>query len=98
MDIPRTSAMASRKRKNLILVTVLVLSAGAVTLGLARLKPAAAGVERSTIWTDTVKRGEMLRQVGGIGTLVPEEIRWIPAETEARVERINVLPGTRVEA
>ena len=55
-------------------------------------------MERSTVWTDAVKRGSILRQVRGLGTLIPEEIRWIPAETESRVERIRVLPGTRVEA
>jgi HlyD family secretion protein len=69
-----------------------------VTLGLSRLKPAAPSVERSTVWTDTVKRGLMVRQVRGLGTLVPEEIRWIPALTEARVERIVVHPGTTVAA
>lgn len=69
-----------------------------MTLGLSRLKPAAPSVERSTVWTDTVKRGLMVRQVRGLGTLVPEEIRWIPALTEARVERIVVHPGTRVTA
>jgi HlyD family secretion protein len=68
------------------------------TLGLSRLKPAAPSVERSTVWTGTVKRGLMVRQVRGLGTLVPEEIRWIPALTEARVERIVVFPGTTVAA
>jgi RND family efflux transporter MFP subunit len=96
MDIPRTSAAAERKRKRLILLVVGVIALAGITFGLTRLKPAAPGVERSTIWTDTVKRGDMLRQVRGLGTLVPEEIRWIPAETEARVERINILPGTKV--
>ncbi len=66
---------------------------------IARLKPAAPSVDRSTIWTDTVKRGPMLRQVRGPGTLVPREdrIRLIPAETEATVARILVLPGAKVE-
>jgi RND family efflux transporter MFP subunit len=68
-------------------------------LMLARLKPAAPEVDRATIWTDTVKRGPMLRQVRGPGTLVPREdkIRLIPAETEATVVRIRVLPGAKVE-
>jgi RND family efflux transporter MFP subunit len=66
-------------------------------MGLSRLKPAAPSVERSTVWIDTVKRGPMLRQVRGLGTLVPEEIRWIPAVTEGRVDRILVLPGTAVK-
>jgi RND family efflux transporter MFP subunit len=97
MDIPRTSAAAQRKKKRLIMLVVGIIALAGITFGLTRLKPAAPGVERSTIWTDTVKRGDMLRQVRGLGTLVPEEIRWIPAETEARVERINILPGTKVE-
>ncbi len=69
-----------------------------VTLGLSRLRPAAPGVERATVWVDTVKRGPMLRQVRGLGTLVPEQIRWIPATNEARVERIVIQPGTAVKA
>jgi HlyD family secretion protein len=98
MDIPRTSVAAQRKRRNVILGAIGLIAVVGITFGLAHLKPAAPSVERSTIWSDKVKRGDMLRQVRGLGTLVPEEIRWIPAETESRVERINVLPGTRVEA
>src|SRR4051812_16547679 len=99
MDIPRTSAvLAQRKKKRLALIALVIVSAVGITFGLTLLKPAAPGVERSTVWSDKVKRGNMVRQVRGLGTLVPEEIRWIPAETESRVERINVLPGTRVEA
>jgi RND family efflux transporter MFP subunit len=97
MDIPRTGAAAQRKKKRAIAISSVVLAVVGITFGLSRLKPAAPGVERSTIWSDTVKRGNMIRQVRGLGTLVPEEIRWIPAETESRVERINVLPGTQVD-
>ncbi|HTI99870.1 MAG TPA: HlyD family efflux transporter periplasmic adaptor subunit, partial [Dongiaceae bacterium] len=71
---------------------------GVVTVGLAQLKPAAPLVAKSAVWLDTVKRGEMLRQVRGAGTLVPEDIRWIPAVNAGRVERIAVLPGTAVKA
>jgi HlyD family secretion protein len=77
---------------------IALLALLAVTLGLSRLKPAAPTVERSAVWVDTVKRGPMLRQVRGLGTLVPQEIRWIPALSEGRVERINVRPGTAVKA
>ena len=69
-----------------------------ITIVLARLQPAAPVVEKSSIWTDTVKRGEMLRQVRGNGTLVPEDIRWIPTVNAGRVERILVLPGARVQS
>src|SRR5204863_8297398 len=69
-----------------------------ITLGLSRLKPAAPSVERATVWIDTVKRGPMVREVRGLGTLVPDDIRWIPATTVGRVERIALRPGTTVEA
>jgi len=69
-----------------------------VTLGLSRLKPAAPSVDRSGVLIDAVKRGPMLREVRGLGTLVPEDVRWIPAAAEGRVERILILPGTFVKA
>src|SRR5688572_4550113 len=67
-----------------------------ITVGVSRLKPAAPTVERATVWVDTVKRGSMIRQVRGSGTLVPEDIRWIPATTQGRVERIVLRPGAKV--
>ena len=69
-----------------------------VTLGLSRLKPAAPSVDRSSVLIDAVKRGPVLREVRGLGTLVPEDVRWIPASAEGRVERILILPGTAVKA
>ena len=78
---------------SVLALVVLVL----VTVGLAQLKPAAPTVERSTTWRDTVRRGPMVRQVRGPGTLVPEDIRWITAQTEATVERIVTLPGAVVQ-
>jgi HlyD family secretion protein len=99
MDIARPASVARKKKMRRIgygaaggVAVVLI------TLGLSRLKPAAPEVERSTVLVDTVKRGPLLRQVRGLGTLVPEEIRWIPAVTEARVERIVLQPGTEVQA
>jgi multidrug efflux pump subunit AcrA (membrane-fusion protein) len=72
---------------------------GAAAYGVSRLRPALPSVERSAIWTDTVKRGPMIRQVRGIGTLVPREdrLRLIPAETDGTVVRIDILPGAKVE-
>jgi len=64
-----------------------------ITYGLTKLKPAAPSVDRATVWIDTVKRGPMLRDVRGLGTLVVEEYNWIPAQFESRVEKLNVLPG-----
>ena len=98
MDIARPSSVAAAKRKRRILIGIGGITlAVLVTIGLSRLEPAAPSVEKGTVWVDTVKRGPMLRQVRGTGTLVPEEIRWIPATTEGRVERIVVLPGKVVE-
>ncbi len=82
----------------MIIGVVSIVILAAITLGLSRLKPAAPTVEKATVWVDTVKRGLMLRQVRGTGTLVPELIQWIPAASEGRVERILVLPGSRVQA
>lgn len=98
MDIPRTGA---RRRKIIrwtafTAVVVAVLLAGFLTI--PRLKPAAPGVDMSTLWPDTVKRGPMLREVRGLGTLVPEESMLIPATTDGRVQRILIRPGTPVKA
>ena len=68
-----------------------------MTVGLRRLRPAAPAIERGSVWMDTVRRGPMVREVLGQGTLVPEEIRWIAARTNARVERVLVKPGARVQ-
>lgn len=98
MDIPRPNVARRRwivRGALLALVTVTIV---AVTLGLSRLEPAAPRVERSAIWLDTVKRGAMLREVRGTGSLVPEVTWWIPAVTDGRVERILVLPGAPVQA
>src|SRR6476620_9499698 len=98
MDIARPSnARQKRIRQALYVATGLAL-VGLITLGLSRLKPAAPSVDGATVWRDTVKRGPMLRQVRGLGTLVPEDIRWIPSTTQGRVERIILRPGTSVKA
>ena len=98
MDIPRKSQGRKRQVKRIIYALSAIIAIGAITVGVSRLKPAAPTVERSTVWIDTVKRGPMLRQVRGLGSLVPEEIRWIPATTQGRVERILVKPGAEVRA
>ena len=100
MDIVRDESVKKRKRQKQILVGIVAgIAILAITLGVSRLKPAAPTVERSVIWPDTVKRGSMLRQVRGLGSLVPipEDIRVISAETDVRVERILILPGTPVK-
>jgi HlyD family secretion protein len=98
MDIQRPSMASRRRIKRIVYSAAGLLLVLGISLGLSRLKPAAPSVEWSTVWPDTVKRGPMLRQVRGNGTLVPEEIRWIPALTEGRVERLRLLPGAPVRA
>jgi HlyD family secretion protein len=98
MDIQRPSNAAAKRRRRILFSALAVIFVAGVTLGLSRLKPAAPSVERSTIWTDTVKRGPMLRQVRGLGTLVPVDIRSISSLTDATVERRRILPGTQVKA
>ncbi len=97
MDVPRAGVAKKKRQKRIIMISVVVLALIAATFGLSRLKPAVPSVDRSTVWIDTVKRGPMVRQVRGLGTLVPEEIRWIAARTEARVDKILVRPGAHVE-
>jgi HlyD family secretion protein len=98
MDIARPSQAGKTRRMRILYGAAGLAAIVLVSLGLTHLKPAAPTVERSGVWIDTVRRGPMLRQVRGLGTLVPEEIRWIPALSEGRVERIIVKPGTAVEA
>jgi len=98
MDIPRPQVAGKRLRRRILYAAGLLTVVTLIGVGLSRLKPAAPSVERATVWTDTVKRGSMLRQVRGLGTLVPEEIRWIAALSEGGVEKILVLPGTTVKA
>lgn len=98
MDIPRQNAARERRRRQMLFGGIGIILILAITLGVSRLKPAAPGVERSTVWVDTVKRGPMLRQVRGLGTLVPTDIRWLPAATEGRVERLLIQPGTKVKS
>jgi HlyD family secretion protein len=99
MDVARPASVAKRKKLRRIGFGVAgVLVIGLVSVVLARLKPAAPTVERATVWVDTVKRGPMLRQVRGLGTLVPvdEARRWVPASTQGRVEKIVLRPGAQV--
>ena len=100
MDILRDESVKKKKRQKQVLLSVaVVVAVVAITIGVMRLPQAAPSVDFGTVWPDTVKRGAMLRQVHGIGSLVPipEDVRLIPAETDVRVERILVLPGTPVK-
>ncbi len=97
MDVPRSNAAKKKRHRRILFASGGALAVIALTVGLSRLKPAVPGVDRSTVWIDTVKRGPMVREVRGLGTLVPEEIRWIAARTEGRVDKIIVRPGARVQ-
>src|SRR5688500_6349512 len=98
MDIVRTDLLHRKKQRRILIATGAVIALAVLSLGISQLKPAAPVVEASTLWTDTVKRGPMVRQVRGTGTLVPEEVRWIPAATEGRIERVVEQPGALVTA
>jgi len=98
MDIPRSGQAQKRRVRRTIVIVAAIAVISLVTFGLARLEPAAPTVSKETVWIDQVKRGPMLRQVRGPGTLVPEDVRLISAPVEARVERIPALPGVEVTA
>jgi multidrug resistance efflux pump len=99
MDIARPEFKRQKQRRQIIWGAVGVLLVVAVTIGVSRLKPAAPEVDHNTVWTDSVKRGPMVRQVRGLGSLIPSQefTRQIPAETEATVVRILKLPGSQVK-
>jgi len=100
MDIARPEFKRQKLRRTIAFAAVGIVVVAALTIFVWRLRPAAPSVERGTVWTDMVKHGSMLRQVRGPGSLVPaqEAVRQIPAETEATVVRIRVLPGSQVKA
>lgn len=97
MDILREDLAEKKKKRRVVIAAASAAGILLITLGLSRLKPAAPTVDKSAIWMDTVKRGPMLRQVRGPGTLVPVEIRYISSATDGRVERLVILPGAPVK-
>jgi HlyD family secretion protein len=97
VDIARSPEVKRKKKiRRAIYGALTVLAIAAITIGVSRMRPAAPSVDRATVWVDTVKRGPFIRQVRGSGTLIPENIRWIPATTSGRVERIVLRPGAMV--
>lgn len=99
MDIPRTGeAIQKRRMRRTILIVAIIVVVAVVSVGLTKLEPAAPTVQKETLYIDTVKRGPMLRSVRGPGTLVPVDIRLIPAPVDARIESIPALPGVKVTA
>lgn len=98
MDVPRPQALRQKRIRQGLYALAAIIAVTGATIGLSKLKTAAPTVEFGTLWPDTVKRGSMLREVRGLGTLVPVEIRWIPAATDGRIDKRLVLPGTPVKA
>lgn len=97
VDIPREGYAEKKRRKQLVYGAVAVAGLAVVWAAVASLEPAARSVDKATLWIGTVQRGEMLREVRGPGTLVPEETRWISAVTDGRVDRILVKAGAEVQ-
>ena len=97
MDIARPDQSRKRRIKRIILGGVVVLVITGVTLGLSRLRPAAPTMDGSITYSGTVMRGNMMIEVHGLGTLVPEDIHWIPAQSNAKVEKILLRSGAKVK-
>ena len=97
MDIARPDLARKKRVRLTVYGAVMVVAVPALTIAVSRLKPAAPLVERSTVSMDTVRRGEMLRDVRGLGTLVPVDVRWIPAQSSARVDKIVLQSGASVK-
>ncbi len=97
MDVKREGVARKKMIRRVIVSIVVLLAAAGVTYGLSRLKPAAPTKERATVWVDQVKKGPMIRQVRGLGTLVPQEILFIQATHEGRVDRVALRPGVNVK-
>jgi HlyD family secretion protein len=96
MDVARPDIARRKRRRRIVVSIISAVALAGVTIGLSQLQPAAPSVEKGSVWTDTVKRGEMLRVVRGNGTLVPEQIQFVQSETGGRVERILIKPGAQV--
>jgi HlyD family secretion protein len=96
MDIARPFAARARRRRRMAYIGAALVAVTGVTMGISKVKPAMPSLERSGLWIDTVKRGPMVRQVPGLGTLTPEEIRWIPTITPRGGEAmIDALPHSQ---
>lgn len=96
MDIQRPDQTKAKRKKRIMYGIVAAVALTGITILLARLKPAVPSLDKNLVWTGEVKRGQMLRQVRGLGTLVPEDITWLAARTEGRVDKIVLRPGANV--
>ena len=98
MDIERKDVAARRRKRRIVMIGGAALLIALIGFGLSQLKPPVYKVDESSVWVETVKRGELLREVSGIGTLVPESNRLITASTTGIVEELIIYPGTKVES
>jgi len=96
MDIQRPDQTKAKRKKRIMYVSIAAVAIIGISILLARLKPAVPSLDKNLVWTGEVKRGQMLRQVRGLGTLVPEDITWLAARTEGRVDKIVLRPGAFV--
>src|SRR5690348_2129064 len=97
MDVPRPQALRQKRIRQAAYLLIAIVAITGATIALSKLKAAAPTVEFGTLWPGKVERGEMLREVRGLGTLVPVDIRWIPAATDGRIDKRLVLPGMPVK-
>lgn len=97
MDIPRETNKKWRIIRRTIYIVFSIVTIVGITAALSQLEQAAPVVDRATVYIGEVKRGDMLRDVGGPGSLVPIDIRWISSTTSGRVEKILIFPGTPVQ-
>jgi HlyD family secretion protein len=97
MDVKREGVAKKKMIKRIIIITLTVAAVGAISWQLSKLKPAAPTVERATVWIDSVKRGPMVRDMRGLGTLVPEDIIWVPAQFDSQVAKVGVHSGDEVK-
>jgi len=98
MDIAIPQNEHAKLVRRIVIAVVLLLGVAVAAYALTRLRPAAPSVDGASLFSDTVKRGDLLRAVHGVGTLVPEDIQWIPAQNTARVSKIILHPGATVKA
>src|SRR5450432_607423 len=97
MDVQRQGVKKRKLVRRIVIGVVVLAGAGGILFAVGRMQPRLPGVEAGTVWPDTVKRGPMLRQVHGLGSLVPEDVVWISSVTDGRIEKIYVQPGTMVK-
>src|SRR5882762_2229136 len=96
MDVPRQNAGKRKAVRRIVVLAVVLGALGGGAWGVLRLQPALPSVEAAGVWPDTVTRGPMIRQVHGVGSLVPQDVVWISAQIDGRIEKINIQPGTPV--